>query len=110
MQVVLEEESRNITNFHTEFGIYRFKRLCFGINNSFEKFQKGITTSLGHLPNIKFISDDMIIFNKSLEDHLQTLDKLFTKIDELNLKLNRSKCLFGKTKLNVLVLLYRKMA
>ena len=99
MQVVLEEESRNITNFHTEFGIYRFKRLCFGINNSFEKFQKGITTSLGHLPNIKFISDDMIIFNKSLEDHLQTLDKLFTKIDELNLKLNRSKCLFGKNEI-----------
>ena len=41
----------------------------------------------------------MIIFNKSLEDHLQTLDKLFTKIDELNLKLNRSKCLFGKNEI-----------
>ena len=99
IQVVLEEESRKITNFHTEFGIYRFKRLYFGIKNSFEKFKKAITTSLGHLPNIKFISDHMIIFNKSLEDNLQTLDKLFTKIDELNLKLNRSKCLFGKNEI-----------
>ena len=41
----------------------------------------------------------MIIFNKSLEDHLQTLDKLLTKIDELNLKLNRSKGLFDKNEI-----------
>ena len=53
MQIELDEESRKITNFHTEFGIYRFKRLCYGINNSFEKFRKGI--KLGKMKNIKKI-------------------------------------------------------
>ena len=38
------------------------------------------------MSNVKFISDDMIIFNESLNEQLQTLVLSFSKIRDLNLK------------------------
>ena len=43
----------------------------------------GLISTLGKMDNIKFISDDIIIFNKNQQDHLQTIDKLFKKLNEL---------------------------
>ena len=99
-QVELDEESRSITNFHTENGIYRYKRLCYGLNNSFEKFQKGIAMHLDNMPNVKFISDDIIVYNKNIKEHLTTLEQLFNKIKDINVKINKSKCIFAQAEIS----------
>lgn len=39
-QIELSPESREITNFHTESGIKRFTRLCYGINKHSRFFNK----------------------------------------------------------------------
>ena len=49
-QIILSDESRKLTNFHTSYGIKRFKRLCYGINNAFEVFQRSLDQTIGHLP------------------------------------------------------------
>lgn len=95
-QIMLEEESRKLTNFHTSFGIKRFKRLCYGINNAFEVFQRSLDQTIGKLRNVKCISDDIIVYNKNYDEHLETLKELFTKIKELGLCLNKRKCVFMK--------------
>ena len=74
------ELSENCTNFHTEKGIIRFKCLCYCINISFEFFQKAIHQSLGNMPNTKFISDDIIIYTKTLQEHIITIKRLFEKL------------------------------
>ena len=99
-QIVLEEESRKLTNFHTSFGIKRFKRLCYGINNAFEIFQRALDQTIGKLPNVKCISDDIIVYNKNKHEHIKTLKVLFEKIKELGLRLNRKKCVFMKTSIS----------
>ena len=66
----LSENCRYLTNFHTEKGIMRFKRLRYVFNNSFGIFQKAIHQSLGNVPNTKFISDDTIIYTKTLQEHI----------------------------------------
>ena len=83
----------------------RFKRLCYGINNSFEIFQNAIHQSLGNMSNTKCISDD-IIYTKTLQEHIITIKKLFEKLRDLNLKLNRKKCFYKKRSLS-LELFYR---
>ncbi|XP_057298881.1 uncharacterized protein K02A2.6-like [Hydractinia symbiolongicarpus] len=85
-QIMLEEESRKLTNFHTSFGIKRFKRLCYGLNNAFEVFQRSLDQTIGKLRNVKCISDDTIVYNKNYAEHLETLKDLFTKIKELGLR------------------------
>ena len=41
-QSELAEESRYITTFATHDKLYRYKRLCFGINSAAEIFQKAV--------------------------------------------------------------------
>ena len=86
----------------------RFKRLCYGINNSFEIFQNAIHQSLGNMSNTKCISDD-IIYTKTLQEHIITIKKLFEKLRDLNLKLNRKKYMFLQEKVSFFgVILSRK--
>ena len=99
-QIVLDEESRKITNFHTAGGIKRFKRLCYGINNAFEIFQRALDDSIGNIPNVKCISDDILIYTSNKAEHMQTLKTLFDKIKKLGLKLNKNKCVFLKSSLS----------
>ena len=99
-QLELSENCRYLTNLQTEKGIMRLKRLCYGINNSFEIFLKVIHQS-------KFISDDIIIYAKTLQEHIITIKKLFEKLRDLNLKLNRKSVCFYKKRSLSLESLYR---
>ncbi len=49
-----------------------------------------------------FMSMTSLVTGPSSEDHLQTLDKVLTKIGEAGLKLNRGKCSFMMTKIEYL--------
>ena len=42
-QLELHLSSRGITTFTTHKGLYRYKRLCFGINSAVEIFQKKVS-------------------------------------------------------------------
>ena len=53
-QLELDEQSRSITSFNTEQGIYRHKRMVYGINNSFEIFQRAMEHSFGVMKGVKF--------------------------------------------------------
>ena len=94
----LNQQSRKITNFHIENGTKRFKRLCYGINNSFKNFQKAVEQNFGQMWNVKFISDEMNIYNRTVEENLFTLEKIFDEMRKLNLKLKLPK-FFGKSKI-----------
>ena len=46
------------------------------------------------MTNTKFISSDIIIYTKTLQECIITIKKLFEKLCDLNLKLNRKKISF----------------
>ena len=87
-QLELDVESRKITNFQTDDGVYRHKRLVYGINNSFETFQKTMEQSYGKIDGVKIISDDIIIYASNEQDLLRKLELLFIKTRALGLKIN----------------------
>ena len=107
-QLELEENSRNMTCFHTENGIYRYKRLVYGINNSFEIFQRAMEQTIGEMEGVKFISDDIIIHASNDEKLLQTLRKVISKIQSHNLKLNLDKCIFRQTSIKYFGIVFSK--
>lgn len=45
-QLELDEESREITTFITSKGLYRYKRILFGVNSAPEIFQKTMESIL----------------------------------------------------------------
>ena len=76
----------------THTGLFRYKRLSFGISAAPEKFQTAIASAISDIPNIKNISDDVIICGVNAQEH----DKapVLTRFQELNLTLCKDKCQF----------------
>ena len=98
-QLELSPESRYITTFTTHVGLRQYKRLYFGISSAAEVFQEKITEALAGLPGVLNVSDDILVYGSSHEEHLSNLKRLLKRIEEKGLTLNRSKCEFGKKKL-----------
>ena len=101
-QLELDEESRKITTFATHCGLFRHKRLMFGINSAPEVYQHVIQQVLHGASNIW----DDIIHGKNREEH----DKrwrmyVLQRLKEKNLTLNEEKCKFHMPQLEFMGLL-----
>ena len=94
-QIELSENSRDITTFRYQNGIYRYKRLVFGLSSAFELFQHQITSLFSNLPGIENISDDIIVYGKTKEEHNRNLDRCLATLEENGLTINIDKCIFG---------------
>ncbi len=95
-QLKLTTESRSITTFNTHVGLFRYKRLNFGICSASEIFQETIRNVINDIPNAKNISDDIIVFGTTQEQHDKTLEAVFKRLHEKGLTINKSKCLFNQ--------------
>nr|XP_034319592.1 uncharacterized protein K02A2.6-like [Crassostrea gigas] len=99
-QIELEEQSRYITTFTTHVGLRRYKRLNFGISLAAEIFQETVSESLQGLQGVKNMSDDIIVYGETQEQHDTRLRKVMERLRERNITLNRPKCEFNKQKLS----------
>ncbi|XP_052814002.1 uncharacterized protein K02A2.6-like [Mya arenaria] len=68
-QLELSEESRNMTVFASHVGLYRYKRLNFGVSVAQEIFQNEIRQVLTGLEGTLNISDDIIIHAPNRDEH-----------------------------------------
>lgn len=93
-QVELEEESREITTFVTHRGLYRYKRLMFGISSAPEKYQKVISDVIRGCHGVANIADDLIVHGVNLEEHDRNLHAVLQRLRESGLTLNGAKCGF----------------
>ena len=77
-------------------GFYEFTRMSFGLCNALATFQHLMQNTLGEL-NLTYCViylDDVIIFSRTEEEHLEHLHVVFERFQEFNLKLKPSKCSF----------------
>ncbi|XP_062556988.1 uncharacterized protein LOC134221827 [Armigeres subalbatus] len=95
--VVLDKPSSKLTTFWTPFGRYRWTRLPFGIASAPEIFQLKLQQIIQGLKGVENLADDVLIFGvgetleEALIDHNVCLRELCQRLDENNIKLNRSK-------------------
>ena len=68
-QLLLHPDSRYITTFSTHAGLYRYKRLSFGINSAAEIFQQTLHESLRGSPGVVNISDDILVKGNTVAEH-----------------------------------------
>ena len=93
-QVELEEESREITTFVTHRGLYRYKKLMFGISWAPEKYQKVISDVIPGCNGEANIADDLIVYGADLEEHDRNLHAVLRRLQESGLTFNGEKCRF----------------
>ena len=107
-QIELDEESRDITTFATHKGLFRYKRLSFGVNSAPEKYQQIIRQVVADIGGVQNIADDLIVHGESNEEHDRNLCRLIRGLAEKNLTLNLEKCHFRTDKVVFMGLLVSK--
>ena len=98
-QLELTPESRDATTFSTQDGLWRYKRLNFGVSSASEIFQHAIGRALSGIDGVKNMSDDIIVYGKTKAEHDRNLRKVFIRLRESHITLNRKKCEFNCTEL-----------
>ena len=98
-QLELDENSRYITTFATHVGLYRYKRLPFGVNATSEIFQRTISEILSDIVGAKNLSDDIIIHGKTQREHDRALNETLQRLQDHGAKLKREKCIFSVSEL-----------
>lgn len=100
--VRLAKASRDITTFMTESGMYRFKRLVFGVNCAPEIFQRVMENILRDIPNVIIFIDDILIYGDTEDELAVTTEQVMSALRVNNLTLNEEKCEFNKRKVTFL--------
>ncbi|PFX12172.1 Retrovirus-related Pol polyprotein from transposon 17.6, partial [Stylophora pistillata] len=103
-QIELHPSAREKTAFATHNGLYEFLVMPFGLTNSGQSFQRlmgHILRGLEYRFALIYI-DDIIIFSKSVDEHLVHLEEIFKRLREANIKLNPKKCDFVKQRVEYL--------
>ena len=94
-QVDIEESDKSKTAFTVgSLGFFECNRLAFGLTNSPATFQRLMQRVLGdlHLKTCLVYIDDVVVFSKSVEEHIQRLREVLSRLREAGLKLKPSKC------------------
>lgn len=76
LQIELDEDSRDATTFITRRGLYRFKRLPFGLVTAPELFQKAMDETLSGCEGTVWYLDDVLVEGRDLQEHDQRLEQV----------------------------------
>ena len=98
-QLELDEQSRDITTFITHKGLFRYKRLMFGISSGPEIYQNTIQQLLSSCEGAVNIADVILVHGATVEEHDERLDKVLEALAGRNLTVNKDKCHFRLDKL-----------
>lgn len=100
--VQLDESSRKVTTFTTHLGLFRFKRLMFGLSASPEIFQRVLEEVLRGLEGVIVFADDILVFGPNESTHERRLKAVLKRLEETDLTLNVEKCEFTKQTISFL--------
>ena len=103
-QLRVSEKDIHKTAFKTQFGLFEFCVMPFGLTNAPATFQRVMTHILQphNNPFVLVYLDDILIFSRTKEEHLQHLETVFSLLAKHDFRLRIDKCFFAKNKLNYL--------
>ncbi len=100
-QLGLKEESRWLSSFAYDGGIYEWCRLPFGLRTSGNTFCRCVQTILGPIRDFCFaFVDDMSVCSNEWEQHLLYVRLYLTEIRKSGLTLSLKKCSFAQSEVH----------
>ena len=93
-QVPMAAESKKYTTVNTTKGLFQYNRLPFGVASAPAIFQRTMETVLQGIPNVCVYLDDILVTGATDEEHLQTLDHVLSRLEDVGARLKKGKCEF----------------
>lgn len=94
-QVDVDKEDQKKTMFTTPWGKFMYARMPFGLVNVGDKFQRSMDIAFVGDKFVVIYLDDIIVFSKIDEEHLDHLKRTFDKCRIFGLSLNPKKSIFS---------------
>ncbi|XP_062521094.1 uncharacterized protein K02A2.6-like [Corticium candelabrum] len=91
-QVALDETSQNYVVINTHLGLFKYKRLPFGVASDPAIFQRVMDILLQDIPMTVVYLDDILVTGRCLEEHLQNLEMVLQRLANSGLRLKLAKC------------------
>ena len=93
-QVQVAPQDRDKTTFICPRGMYRYRAMPFGLCNAGSTFQRlmDVVMSGLHLDVCLVYLDDIILFSRTVDEHLERLVRLLGRLRSAGLKLKPEKC------------------
>ena len=107
-QIRVEPSSREKTAFVTPHGLFQFRVMPFGLTNApavFQRLMQSVLMGLNPTVGNQFVSvyiDDVLIYSRTLSEHLEHLKLVIERIEQAGLKLKPSKCSFVREEVEYL--------
>ena len=101
-RVELDDESRPLTAFPTSKGLMEYTRLPFGLVTACATYARLMRIVLSGINGVTFYFDNVLIYSKSWDEHLNTLIKVFEALKRHGLTAKPNKCNFGFSCVNYL--------
>ena len=104
-QVPVAKKDRDKTTFVSRMGIFRYKRMPFGLRNAPATFQRTLDVILSGVKwkTCLVYIDDVIIFSKNEEELVDHLEQVLSLLGETGVKLKLKKCFCFKNSSNTYV-------
>ncbi|UYV78632.1 K02A2.6-like, partial [Cordylochernes scorpioides] len=93
-QLKVDETSAEILAINTPRGLYKVKRLPFGLNSAVGTFQRFMDTLLSGIDGVAVYLDDVLISGRDCDDLKRKTEKVLLRFRESGLRLKREKCKF----------------
>ena len=93
--MVVDKEDQKKISFTTPWGTFMYVRMPVGLMNVGATFQRTMDIAFVGDKFVVIYLDDIIVFSKSDEDHLEHLKKTFEKCRKYDLSLNPKKSIFA---------------
>ena len=100
--VKIEEECTKYLTIHTHRGLYRLRRLPFGLKVAQSLFQQIMDTMLSGLEYAMAYLDDILIKSENFEEHKSRVQEFFKRIENYRFKVGLEKCEFCMNKIEYL--------
>ena len=103
-QIPLAENSREYTAFRTISGNYQFRSVPQGLNISSAAFTRACNIAFSSQIG-KFMYayiDDLVVYSKSFDEHVDQLEEILNQIEKCGFKLGIAKCNFASSSVKYL--------
>lgn len=95
-QIEISEDSQELFTVNTHLGLFRYRRLFYGISIAPTEFQSVMDKVLSGLEKVMCFIDDVLIGGNTFKECLDNLMATINRFKEFNVRIKIEKCEFFK--------------